>query len=187
MFRLETITPPTPPLTAEEVRRNIGVTGTHDDPRITSLIAAAVAYVENDADKAFGPQVLAAHFDSFHTCGRRSVGLELPRGPATSIVAVTYRDADGVTSPLDEAAFYLEDGSDPGTLFPADLWPATGLHRNTVRVQYQAGRGWPDDVLQAIHLLVGFWYDHPSAAASDLTEVPFGVDAILRSYRRVFL
>jgi uncharacterized phiE125 gp8 family phage protein len=116
-----------------------------------------------------------------------AAGILLLQGPVIGITSVSYVDATGATQTLSGSAYSLDDYSTPQWLLPAvdTEWPATYQAANAVKVRYVAGAATLDGaVAQALRLLTGLYFDNRNAADKGaLTEIPFGVQALLDTVR----
>lgn len=115
--------------------------------------------------------------------------LRLPLPPLQSVVAVTYYDTGGNLQTLDPAAYLVRTPLRlPGTIerAPSKSFPAVqGDRRLPIAVTFTAGYGAaaqvPDTIVQAILLLVGYWYDNRAAAGTVPGEIAFGVQSLLEA------
>lgn len=152
------------------------------DNDLTVALAAAHAHAQHYAGISIGSQTLELALDEFPVSG-----IELLRGPVTSIVSVTYVDTAGVTQTLAPTAYSLDDYSVPPCLLPATgtEWPDTYATANAVKVRYVAGSAVIDSAVgQALRLLVGLYYDNRNAAdKGQLSDLPFGVESLLNTVR----
>ena len=167
---LRQVVQPALPVTVDRARKACRIDDTSEDDLIELYIRSALATAELRCNIAFQPQTLEWTIDGFPS-GR----LRLPIGPVTSITSITYRDANGT----DQTVAGALDADD----WISGTWP-TG---SAVRIQYEAGRGTPEDVQLAILLMVGLYFDN-RAEASDaaMNPIPFGAEMILRQHHRMF-
>lgn len=183
------------PLSLAEIKFNLKLAMTlaeaqvaHDeDGAIEGFLRAAVDYVEQYTGRALLLQTLEKTIDAFP-----EAEIELPRPPILAVDSVRYRDPLGQWQTLAASAYALDQDSEPGWLLPAlglD-WPDTLASANAVRVRYRAGYDSaakvPASIKQALHLLVGHWYEVRQAVtvgAHTAQAVPFGVEALLAPYR----
>lgn len=184
---IKIIAPPSALLTLEELRLHLKLDttfGVHeDDTLVAELLTAAHEYAEHYTSRSFGQQTLELALDAFP-----SGPIQLPRGPVTSIVSVTYVDTQQATIVLDGASYSLDDYLMPAWLAPAYStdWPEALDVPNAVKVRYTAGASTlPSAVRAALLLLVGHLYENRQAVSSGaaLTKVPLGVEALLDTQR----
>lgn len=165
------ISPPSaPPVTLEEVKRQVRVDHADDDALLGGYIEAAVA-----------------HLDGLHGVLRRCIvkqtwRLSMPDGfgrmlalpfPDVSSVTITFTDPEG--GALTE--FQLREGvvhSDVAVSRP-------------VNVDFAAGFGGaadaPAPIKVAIMMLVAHWYENREAAGAPAAALPMAVDMLLAPYR----
>lgn len=188
---LRTITSPVvEPVTLAEAKQHCRVDGNADDAYISALITAAREWVETYMDEALVHQQLQVRMDFF------PVEIELPRPPMAAsgthtAVVVTYTlNESKQTATLSEQSYRVDRDSKPGVVRNnyGGSWPAHLSDQNSVAVTWWAGRGAsgssiPQGVRSAILWLVGMWYEKRMAADASLTEVPFGVRAMLDAHR----
>ena len=185
---LKTTTPPAvEPVTLAEAKAHCRVDTTADDAYITTLIVAARQWCEAYMDEALIHQQLVMRMDGFPD------EIRLPRPPmatagTTTAVTVTFTlNESGQTATLATNQFRIDRDSTPGVIrtIYGGAWPAYLEDYNAVTVSWWAGRGVdgssvPQAVRNAILMLVGLWYERRTAAdATNLSEVPYGVKALL--------
>jgi uncharacterized phiE125 gp8 family phage protein len=120
--------------------------------------------------------------------------IELPRPPMASsgtvtAVTITYTMESQQTATLSASQYRVDRDSTPGvirTLYNGS-WPSHLLDYNAVSVTWWGGKGASGAAVEqriknAILWLVGMWYERRMAAdAVNLSEIPFGVKALLDS------
>ena len=184
---LTTTTPPAvEPVTLAEAKAHCRVDTSTDDAYISSLITAAREWCESYCDETFVHTQYRMTLDAFpHE-------IELPRPPMASsgtvtAVTVTYTLENQSTATLATNQYRVDRDSTPGvirTLYNSS-WPSHLLDYNAVTVSWWGGMGAsgssvPQRVRNAILWLVGMWYERRMAAdAVNLSEIPFGVKALL--------
>ncbi len=154
------ITAPTEmPVSLEEAKAQLRVTGSADDDYIESLIEAVTATIDGPTGwlgRALVTQTLEYQFGCFPTCD-----IELPCRPVASITSIKYDDSAGDEQTLDAATYRLVAPNIVG-LVSGSTWP-TALHQaGAVRVRYVAGYGAaaavPAPIKQAIKLGIRHLY-----------------------------
>ena len=167
-MNLTTITPPGgEPLTIADAKLFARVSGDHDDTLIGQLIAAARARIEAETGLALMSRTLRLRLDEWPLGVLERGTLCLPNGPAVSLSAV--RITDGVDSIDVTANFQLEPGL-YGFLKPVPFggwtWPQS-IHE-WIEIDWVAGFGAaedvPEDLLQAIRIVVAHGYEHRDAS-----------------------
>lgn len=185
---LRTVTPPAvEPVTLAEAKQHCRIDTDTDDAYVSALIVAAREWVESYIDEALIHQQLVMRMDGFPQ------EIELPRPPMASsgthtAVSITYvMNSTGSTATLETSQYRVDRDSRPGVVRTVygGAWPSYLLDYNAVSVSWWAGRGAsaasvPQGVKNAILWLVGLWYEKRMAAdAANLSEIPFGVKALL--------
>lgn len=187
-------TPPAfEPLTLEEVKLHcrLDETDVTEDSLIADLILAAREHAEARINRALLTQTIQLVLDAWP-----SGAIELPRPPVQSISSITYTDYLGAAAVVDTSTYYLDDENEPAliALKYGQAWPSATLRSSgAVVIEYVAGYGdestdVPQSILQAMLLLVGYWYETREAAgdtrfAAGTKQAPFAVDALLGPYK----
>lgn len=189
---IKTLTPPVvEPVSLAEAKTHCRVDSTTDDAYIASLITAAREWVEAYMDESLVHQQLVMRMDGF------PAEIELPRPPmatagTATAVSITYTtDEGGTTATLATTQYRVDRDSTPGVMRPnyGGSWPGHLTDYNAVTVTWWAGRGAsgaavPQGVKNAILMIVGHLYERRLAAdAGAVTEMPFGVRALLDAQR----
>jgi uncharacterized phiE125 gp8 family phage protein len=168
--------PAVEPWVLNDVKAMLAIPDTESDTAITSYIVSARRQAEQYLQRKLITQTLEMPLDDFP-----SGSIELGYGPVQSITSVKYDDADGVEQTIDSANYTLDNYGMKVWLHPAYsyTWPSPRSTPNAVRVRYVAGWGdagsdVPDDILQAMLLLIGHWLRFQKEAESGIgpTRVP---------------
>lgn len=179
------------PVSVTDAKAHCRIDTTADDDYIAALISAAREYVEAYIDESLVDQQLVMRLDAFPAV------IELPRPPMSqtasrTAVEVVYTASDvGNTALLSTSEYRIDRDSTPGTLRPlyGGSWPSHLLDYGSVTVTWWAGRGVDGGsvsprVKAAMLMLVGQWYERRMAAdAASMSEMPFGVKALLDSVK----
>ena len=177
------------PLTLEETKNHLAVTVSRDDEMIEHLIKAARRQAETYTARALITQTWELGLDRFPVWV-----IEPPRPPLTSVESIAYIDSAGGTQVLAAGKYRVDADSEPGRITPAygRGWPTTRAVTTAVTVRFTAGYGAagshvPEDIRQAILLLVGSFYEHREDIVVGETAVrlPRGAEALLNPYRMV--
>ncbi len=182
-MRPKIITPPaSEPISIEDCRLHLRITETDEDAWILATLGGAREWAENFLNRSLAPQTLEIALDEFP-----SMWVELPGGPVTSVVSVTYVDASLATQTVSASSYSLDTYSEPQWLAPAvDLtWPAAANVANAVKVRYQAGYGvLPKSIRAALLLALGHLYENRKEASEhQMFRIPLGVESLLWPYR----
>jgi uncharacterized phiE125 gp8 family phage protein len=174
-----------------DVKVRLRVDSTDDDALILGLIAAATRHLDGWSGilgRCIVTQTWSINFD---VCTKV---LRLPLAPVTGVPIVTVTDSADASQVIAPTNYrLLEDAKSPFLRFvdayalPSDLAEVGGIN-----VEFVAGFGAatdvPDDIKQALHLIVGHWYLNREAATAEMQrDIPFGAMALLSTYRRVWM
>jgi len=147
------------PITLEEAKAQLRITGTEDDDYIEALIEAVTATIDGPAGwlgRALVTQTLEYQFGCFPTCD-----IQLPCRPVVSITSIKYDDSAAEEQTLDAASYRLVAPNIVG-LVSGSTWPTALDQAGAVRVRYVAGYGSaatvPAPIKQAIKLGVRHLY-----------------------------
>ena len=196
-----------PPVTLETIKGYLRCEDSADDSLITSLMTAAVSYVQEVTGVIFVYSRINNRYSSFPSQSQSlSVTPELLNGSslvATSLTLTYPSKATGtlaILSLLDgdftyailnnyailtpSAAGWAVDDFDTesprGVLLQAQVVPPTSSSTN----------GWTQQLVVAVKMLVGHWYaNRESVSDARLAEVPMGVQMLLQnqtSHRGMF-
>lgn len=152
-------------------------------PWFTSAIVAARRYCETYTKRQFVNATWTLYLDQF------PCEIELRMPPVSAITSIVYNDAAGASQTLPSNQYRTDIISEPARIVPAYgySWPSTRGQINDICVTFTAGYGAaaasvPNEVKQAMLLLISHWREHPEAVANNsVNVVPFAVDALLDS------
>lgn len=191
---------------------NVPTSFTDDDSYITGLITAGRQYCEQIMQRAIYTQSWSAQLDYFpfyeprntlpindrqwnlYSTYWRTYSIKLPWPRVQSITSITYLSQDGVTqNTLDPSTYVLDNMAEPARITPlyGQYWPYLGTFiPGSVRVNFVTGT-WnpaaidcPMPIVQAILMLVSYWYNHRDAAETNPPKaLEFSVDALLTPYK----
>lgn len=189
MTAIVTTPPAQEPVTLEEARAHLRVSGSEEDALIARLIAAARQHLERVARRALVTQGWRLYLDAWPP-GRI---VRLPVGPVQSVESVAVYDGDGLPVTLAATDYRLDGQAEPPRLRIAAAAPSGVAGFNGIEVEFTAGYGAdadgvPQPLRQAILVLVAHWFDG-RAAGFDLATagVPAGWSALLAPYRMLRL
>lgn len=169
------------PLTISEAKQALRVDVPDDDALITDLVRAAADFVQDQTWSSLYVQTWELILPGFPGCvgyrdcpcywRARPEAIRLPRPPAASVVAITYRDADGAAVVVDSDDYQLVTAEDGAWIVPAYglTWPAANSEAaEPVLVEYTAGydgstRPFPGQAKQAVRMLTAHWYENREA------------------------
>jgi hypothetical protein len=203
--KLKLVTPPAvEPVSLDEAKAHLRLEVPDDDAKVSALIVAARLHCETVLRQALITQTWDLFVDAFPWGGGyynralRQMGpspfwlpsatypIELPRPPLRSVVSVSYYNGTGDLVVIDPSTYQVSTGT-PGRVAPAfgQVWPVPQPRMDAVAIRYVAGYGddgasIPQNIREALLLMVGHWYEHRSAADEvSLTTVPDAVDSLL--------
>jgi uncharacterized phiE125 gp8 family phage protein len=178
------------PVSLDEVKAQLDLGYEAKDAYITTLLAAAVNYLDGYSGvlgRCMVSQSWRQDFDDFSSC------LNLPQVPVSEITSVTYIDTDGATQVVDPSDYQLVSKvAEAYVIFDSDYTlPALNVDGPSVSVTYVAGFGdaeaVPAVMKQIIFLLVRHWFDNPSAVVVGVPAqaMPFAIDALIGQARKL--
>jgi len=126
-----------------------------------------------------------------------NMDVELPRPPMSQVtgytaVDVTYTPTvSGTTATLSSTEYRVDYNQTPGAVRPlyGKTWPSHLMDQNSVTIKWWAGYGAdgksvPPQVKSAVLMIVShLWSNRDAAQETALSEVPFGVKALLDTVR----
>lgn len=182
--------PAVEPLSYAELKDHLRIDIADDNALLDVYAEAARAYVEEITGSALVTQTWDYWLDDWPSGDT----LYIPRPPLQSITYVKYYDEDNVEATWSAASYYVDTIGKPGRLVLNDGydWPTTVLRpANAVNVRFVAGYGdaasdVPAALVYAMRLMVGDMYENRENSifipGLTLTELPFGVRALIRPY-----
>ncbi len=180
-------TEPAEPLDVLEARAHLGQSLTDDDDLIGRYISSARAYLENRIQKPLRP----TEADLFFDAAGAGQWITLPAAPLISVDEIATTDTDDVETVVATSVYLVDDASQPARigLKSGQYWPVNLRYFRAVRVRLTLGFvPVPEDLIQAMRLLVAHYYENRVAAApaaGDLVEL--GVADLVAPYELVVL
>lgn len=155
-----------------------------DDDYFNDILEAfgdsAQAYIESVTGKVLSSSIFDLYLDYWP-----DESFMFSHGPVTSITSISYL-VDGVYTTVSADIYTLGRGkvvTQGIVLNDGYQWPTGGDSvADCVRVRYVAGET-NKAANQAIKLLVAHWFENRDAAGDSVSEIPFGVKALLRSLK----
>jgi uncharacterized phiE125 gp8 family phage protein len=188
-----------------EAKLHCRVDSDAEDDWFDEKIPAARQFVEKFIDGAVLPQTIIAYYDAIEVSCFDQV-LNLPVQPVISIASVTsYDSADAAT--VFSSSNYRLSGNRIA-LGDSANWPTNLRNIDSVAIEFLAGFGTesvvdeetvitavvPEDIKQAMLLVLAHWYQNREAAYDPLAKfepqkesIPYGVRALLMPYRHFSL
>lgn len=201
------------PITLEQARLHLRLdaidsNGHPDDYLVEYAITAAREWCENFTGRAFAGIGYELRMDEFSNSikigpepfknvymdeilGEEQVSY-MPVVPFRDVEKITYVDSDGITQIVDEAVYGISDDPFRPVIYAATTngWP----DGSDVRIRFTSGYlpspdstglpAAPASTRFAMLLLIGHFYANREAiTAQAMTQVPMGVNSLLRPYR----
>lgn len=178
--------PDAEPISRSEAKAYLRVDTTDEDSLVDSLIAAARDHIEEMTGRALVRRHYRVSFDAFP-----SVVIDLPRSPLLGVTAVRYVATDGTSTILAPSSYQVGKNRKPGRVAPAYglSWPTTRSDLDGVEIDFVAGYLSAEDVPEQLRIaarqLVAHWFENrePVVVGPSATQIPMGIDRILRNYR----
>lgn len=175
-------------ITLDEVKAHLRVEYTDDDTLLSGLISAATSYLDGYSGVLGRCLVTQTWEQSFEAWGEK---IELPF-PSCSNVVVKYFDTSNVEQTLSSSTYEVLEGVKSSYISWLDAFDNPSLYSDkkaSITLTFDAGYGSAGDVPKAIWIaalmLIAHWYDEREAASINLSEIPFGVRAMLEPYSRI--
>lgn len=185
---LERTSPPAvAPVTPDEAKEQMLVSHSDDDAYITSLIAAAVAYV--DGTGLLGRAMITQSWAQWVSQSPGWVRLKM--GPFQELTSIEYYDAAGTLQTASTGDFEIRKAGDYVVLKPEDgkAWPNAQMRADAIKITYVAGYGdsaddVPASLRAAIKMLVAHWYlNREAVSAQAMENIPLGFDDLIGTER----
>lgn len=178
--------PAAEPLSANDVKTHLRVSGSGDDAYITALITAARQLAEQRLARALVTQTWELVLEQTPMDGGPAV---LPLGGVTSVTSVKYYDAANAlqtwSASLYEVA--LRDLLSDVRPVYGEAWPITYVRWDAVQIRFVAGyadaASVPAAIKQWMLLQIGHMFEHREAASDFQAYVTPYVDGLLDPYR----
>lgn len=179
-------------LSTANAKAHLRVEHSTEDTLIAAYVASAVEHIQEQT----GRQLLTATYDiSFD---RFPVGAEpqrLPYAPLQSVSQIVYTDTGGtaqtITSGTISTDYRVTTSTEPGQISPAygNVWPYAADVPGAVVYRIVCGYGTaadvPTQILHAIRLLVGHWYENREdvVVGTSTASIPRGVQSLIESVK----
>jgi uncharacterized phiE125 gp8 family phage protein len=178
-----TTPPATEPVALAEAKEHLRVSHADDDAYISTLIIAARRQIEART----GLRLITQAWSLFKDCWPDAPTLSLELSPVSAVSDILVYGESGLPAVYDPAHYYLDAVSKPArvVLRPDRLPPMPGRRVNGIEVRFTAGFGAassvPQDLKQAVLILVAHWFDHRGDADGAL--LPLTVNDIIRQHK----
>lgn len=196
--------PATEPVTLTEAKAHCRVSGTDEDTLITSYLLAARRHLEAETRRAFVTQTWDWTIDYRWPCiwdrhyQFHRPQITVPLAPLQSVTSISYVDEAGDTQVLATDQYrvtQLNNARAEGLIEPAyDVsWPTLREQTAAVTVRMVCGYGhasnpMPEELRQAMLLLIGHWYNVREAVniGNIVNESPLSVASLVFPYRLIY-
>ena len=192
---LSLVTGPTQePVTLAEAKQHCRIDSTDEDGLLAGIILAARIYCEGETRRAFLTQTVDYTIDYQwpYLPNGYCRGIILPLGNLQSVTSISYVDQDGVTQVLSSTQYTVRTDETSGQITEAygATWPSVRTSPSAITVRCVVGwlpSQFPDDLRQALLMLVGAWYENRetvvTGSAFTPSALPMATEAILSRYR----
>lgn len=156
-MHVELITPAAEPAVSLATAKNfLRVEHSADDDLITSLVTAAVGWVEGHTNLALVSSTWKQYETNFQE-------FEIYKWPVTSISSITYLDNDGARQTLSSDVYELGKGLSGVRLNYDQSWPSYRSDEQAIEITFVAGyedaASVPAQIVSAILVHVGWAYE----------------------------
>lgn len=174
-------------ITLASLKQRLRIDFDDDDALLGNLLKGAIARVDgpNGIGVALMEQTWRKSLDHF------PAAILLPGAPIKNVTSISYIDSDGAAQTMDAADYRVDILAEPVRIEPAfgKSWPAARHVVGAVTVEYLLGEtdvaNVPEDLIDAVCLLVGHRYEHREAVAmGDMASIPLGFETIVNEHRR---
>jgi uncharacterized phiE125 gp8 family phage protein len=191
-----TSAPEVEPLTVQEAKDNLKVSGIDEDTRIEGLITSARLWCEGYTNRSFIKQTRTQYMDDFwQPCDYRPVrdraAIELLQGPlldvlGTTVISVKYYDEADVLKTLDPSEYWIDSKRPVPSIYVKKSWPTTKVRPNAVEIAYYAGYGTtgasvPQYFKDAMHMYIAHCFENrvPEITGTIVARFQLGIERLL--------
>lgn len=201
-----TVAPTVEPLSVQEVKDNLKITGNDDNDQLLRLIKSARLWCEGYTNRSFIKQTRTQYMDDFwqpseYRPVRERSAIELLQGPllsvsGTTVISVKYYDEDDVLQTMTSSDYWIDDKRPIPRIYVKDSWPTTKVRPNAVEIAYWAGYGTaasdvPAYFKDAMHMYIAHCYENrvPEITGVSISAFELGIKRLLdmgTSYQNAF-
>lgn len=199
MYTLTLKTAPTvEPITVAQAisYMRLGALDSAEESYLSCLIKAAREYCEDFQNRAYITQTWemslncfpSEHIDALTEYHHSNI-IEIPKGNLQTVNSVKYTNSNGVVTTLIENTDYIiTNRGIIGRISPpyGKTWPTAALYPlDPIVIEFTCGYGVsganvPQRVVQAMYMLVSYWWDNRAAADMSVSrEIDFSVHSLL--------
>lgn len=159
MYKLKTA-PTSEPITTDQAKAHLQVTGTDFDDEIDAWIIAARQYVENYTGRQIMPATWELYMDQLP-----DDHFYIEPCPVTGVSEVLYFDSDNAEQTIDADDLDINIISEPAKIQMAygESWPTTYEKQNAVKVTFISGysnNNVPYPIKSAMLLIIGHLFEN---------------------------
>ena len=186
------------PVTLTEVKDQLRVIGSDEDDLLNRLIIAATDYTENVTQRALIEGTVDLYADRFPL--RCDIPINIPLPPLISVTSIKYFDNQGIEQTWSNTLYTVDTDQDYCALvYPNQnqSYPSVRDFPKAVHIEYQAGyaatvvspadlaNNVPDEIKQAILMLIGHWHENREASTAGivLNTVKLAFNALVANYK----
>lgn len=187
MYKLIT-QPSSEPISLDEAKEHLRVTGSDEDRLINNLITAVRQEAESYLNRLLIEQTWDLYLDEFPEEDEEIV---INKVPVTAITFIKYYDSDGALQTWARTNYDLDHYNEPSRVYPAYgiSYPTPRVIKNAVNIRFTVGYGDSGDVPDAIKsgMLLYLSYLYDNRGDQTTTGVPHAVWNIWNNYRILWL
>lgn len=186
-------TPPAEaPVSLAEAKAHLRVDWTDEDSIIQSYLDAAIAVLDGPTGW-LGRAMCAQSWQ--HVCAKPDCGKVWLTAQPNALTSIYYLEPTTKVETLATLAdFRVHSDGYRFAVVPktGKEWPAHAVRSDALKLTYTTGYGGssavPKPIKQAVLLLVGHWFkEREAATVVAMRELPFGVQALLNTYKVGFV
>lgn len=185
MSGLTLITAPSgEPILLDEIKDHLRISIDDDDKGISRMITVARRWCEKMMNRAFMTQTWDLYLDDYP-----DVPYKLPRPPLQSVTHIKWYDTDDTATTVSTSIYRVDSYSFVGRINLKDGQAWDGSTKRTldsIVIRFIAGYGGrssvPEEIKQAIKLMVGHLYEHREETITErfrVTNIPLGIFNLL--------
>jgi uncharacterized phiE125 gp8 family phage protein len=180
--------PSVEPITTDEAKTHLNVSGTSKDTYIGTLITTARRQIERYLNRVLINQAWKVYYD----CWQHE--MYIPFGKVSAVSSVKYYNTAGTLTPLTESDYYwIVTTTDPGKIvrkYDVTYPELQDGRPDAIEIAFTAGYGAaataiPDEIKHATKLLVGNYFEQRSdiVIGASVAKIPSYVTDLIHSYK----
>lgn len=180
--------PTTEPVTLAEAKAHCRIEIPDDDGLLAGYILAARTHVEGQTHRVMLTQTWDCTADYGWPIRSGRQRFDIPLSPVQAVSSVSYVDQNGAAQTLATDQYTVVSNRTKAFIVPVyDVtWPSVRCVPDAVTVRAVVGyTQTPDELRQAILMLVGHWYENRESVVVGQTpaELPLTVEALISPFR----